>query len=536
MTLLPFVLCTWLATGCLSALITVQDTEKHAMLFSTVILKCDYSTSAQIQDVLVTWLFKSFCKDPIFDYYSADYQAGLQLGQDPSNDCNDNQRTVRIVVQKQGQNEPMLGMDYRQRKITIQNKADLVISEVMWWDHGVYFCSLQARGDTSGDMDKEVKMIVLHWLTVLFIVLGGLLLILLLSICWCQCCPQCCCCYVQCPCCPTRCCCPEKAIARHRYMKQAEALFPWVVDQPMYAGAANSKSSSYQLNPLLQQDISLQNSLPVMRQASYPPSTNRVLDFLETEIKNLNTVQPAGSHYGGGHQQSVLSSLGDIGVRNVERRVIQLPPIEHIIGSQRTSNSSQQRRNMNSWDPLEGDRDRRRNRSLEDSYSTEMDWREQDRHRNERAHGYRRETPSGGRTRRDPSPYRRHDRDYHSDDSIYDDRRGRSNVSSARTQNPNRRASPERGEQRSGRSPDRHSRQQQRRRSLSPPHRRGSWSSEDEREHPRGRRERRDYEWPEKPPSYKSIDVTVGKSSAHRPGTGRQSDRASSRSGRSMVI
>ena len=52
---------------------------------------------------------------------SEGYQASLQLGQDPSNDCPDRQRTVRTVIQKRGQNEPILGADYRERRITIQN-------------------------------------------------------------------------------------------------------------------------------------------------------------------------------------------------------------------------------------------------------------------------------------------------------------------------------------------------------------------------------------------------------------------------------
>lgn len=64
--------------GCLSLLVTVQDTERYTTLFASITLKCDYSTSAQLQDVVVTWRFKSFCKDPIFDYYSAcEYQACL---------------------------------------------------------------------------------------------------------------------------------------------------------------------------------------------------------------------------------------------------------------------------------------------------------------------------------------------------------------------------------------------------------------------------------------------------------------------------
>ncbi|MEQ2259784.1 Immunoglobulin-like domain-containing receptor 1, partial [Xenotaenia resolanae] len=88
------------------------------------------------------------------------YQSALQLGQDPANDCQDSQRTVRVVIQKRGTNEPTLGAEYRERKITIQNKADLVINEVMWWDNGVYFCAVDAPGDTTGDSDKEVKLIV----------------------------------------------------------------------------------------------------------------------------------------------------------------------------------------------------------------------------------------------------------------------------------------------------------------------------------------------------------------------------------------
>nr|KAF6477725.1 immunoglobulin like domain containing receptor 1 [Molossus molossus] len=244
---------TWLPTGCLSLLVTVQHTERYVTLFASVVLKCDYTTSAQLQDVVVTWRFKSFCKDPIFDYYSASYQAALSLGQDPSNDCNDSQREVRIVAQRRGQNEPVLGVDYRQRKITIQNRADLVINEVMWWDHGVYYCTIEAPGDTSGDPDKEVKLIVLHWLTVIFIILGALLLLLLIGVCWCQCCPQYCCCYIRCPCCPDRCCCPEEALARHRYMKQAQALGPQMMEKPLYWGAdRSSQFSSYPMTQLLQ--------------------------------------------------------------------------------------------------------------------------------------------------------------------------------------------------------------------------------------------------------------------------------------------
>lgn len=49
------------------------------------------------------------------------YQSALQLGQDPANDCPDRQRTIRTVIQKRGTNEPTLGPEYRERKISIQN-------------------------------------------------------------------------------------------------------------------------------------------------------------------------------------------------------------------------------------------------------------------------------------------------------------------------------------------------------------------------------------------------------------------------------
>ncbi|XP_029434676.1 immunoglobulin-like domain-containing receptor 1 isoform X2 [Rhinatrema bivittatum] len=424
--------------------------------------------------------------------------------------------------------------------------ADLVISEVMWWDHGVYYCAVEAPGDTSGDPDKEVKLVVLHWLTVLFIIMGAVLLFIFIAICWCQCCPQCCCCHVRCPCCPTKCCCPEEALARHRYMKQAQGLLPWMMEKPMYLGGErNSYHSSYQLNPLLQRDFSLQNSFPIFQQPNYPPPSNKVLDYLEAEIKNLNTVQPLQTGMkcsSGSHHPSMLSSLGEIEVRDVERRVIQLPPIiEHITASQRTSNSSRQRSNRaGSWDPLEDERDRRQNQALVDPRSSggssSHNRVSRERQHENRPYSQREEAYHSGHysSRRDASPIRRQDRGSYSDDSYCDGPRGRPNCRS------NRRWSPDRRKNRSGRrgSPERTLGPRGRRRSYSPPSRHGSWSSDEDRDRPRGRSRRRDghhSEWPEeKPPSYRSLDITVGKSHNYR--VDRQSDRASSRSGRSVII
>nr|XP_058151703.1 immunoglobulin-like domain-containing receptor 1 isoform X2 [Dasypus novemcinctus] len=510
-------LVTCLPAGCLSLLVTVQDTERYVTLFASVILKCDYTTSAQLQDVVVTWRFKSFCKDPIFDYYSASYQAALSLGQDPSNDCNDSQREVRIVAQRRGQNEPVLGVDYRQRKITIQNRADLVINEVMWWDHGVYYCTIEAPGDTSGDPDKEVKLIVLHWLTVIFITAGALLLLLLIGVCWCQCCPQYCCCYIRCPCCPARCCCPEEALARHRYMKQVQALGPQMMEKPLYWGAdRSSQVSSYPMHPLLQRDLSLRSSvaqMPMTQTAAYPPVANGVLEYLEKELRNLNPAQALPPDFRAGPGQprhpSMLSSLGP---EVIERRIIHLPPLARgLPSSQRTSNSSHQQW-LTQIPPAPWDlREERRQHHYSDFHQAlqgrqPKPWASELRE----LEGSRSGRHRGSRPNSSPSPWS--GRDSLSDGPSSSEGRWRPSSPPLRSHYPERPRRPRPRE--SGPRPRR-----RRPRSHSPPLPSGlsSWSSEEERErHPpsRGahRRRSRSPDWPEeKPPSYRSLDVMPGK-------------------------
>lgn len=57
-------------TDLLAIQVNVPKTERSTALFSSVTLLCDYTTSANLQDVLVTWRFKSFCQDPVLEYYS----------------------------------------------------------------------------------------------------------------------------------------------------------------------------------------------------------------------------------------------------------------------------------------------------------------------------------------------------------------------------------------------------------------------------------------------------------------------------------
>ncbi|XP_070262401.1 immunoglobulin-like domain-containing receptor 1 isoform X5 [Myotis yumanensis] len=470
---------TWLPTGCLSLLVTVQHTERYVTLFASVVLKCDYTTSAQLQDVVVTWRFKSFCKDPIFDYYSASYQAALSLGQDPSNDCNDSQREVRIVAQRRGQNEPVLGADYRQRKITIQNRADLVINEVMWWDHGVYYCAIEAPGDTSGDPDKEVKLIVLP-------------------------------------------------LARHRYMKQAQALGPQMMEKPLYWGAdRSSQFSSYPMNQLLQRDLSLRSSLPQMpmtQPTNHPPITNGVLEYLEKELRNLNPAQPLPPNLKAisGQPCSMLSSLGS---EVVERRIIRLPPLRDLPSSLMTSNSSHQHWLApippGAWDLREERRQHHHSgfhQELQDRQPRRwaLEGRELDQLRSGRHRSSRPNTSS--------RPWS--DRDSLSDVPSSSEDRWRFTHLPLRSRYPDRPRRPSPRE-----SVHRH--QRRRPRSYSPPLPSGlsSWSSEEEKERqPRnwGARRRRSHSpnWPEeKPPSYRSLDVIPGKNGRKKGNVERRSSK-----------
>ncbi|XP_042349121.1 immunoglobulin-like domain-containing receptor 1 [Plectropomus leopardus] len=496
--------------------VIVPQEQRSTALFASVTLRCDFSTSANLQDVLVTWRYKSFCKDPVLEYYSTAYQSALQLGQDPSNDCPDRQRTVRVVIQKRGSNEPTLGAEYRERKITIQNKADLVINEVMWWDNGVYFCAVEAAGDTSGDNDKEVKLIVYHWLTVLFIIIGALLLIILFCICCCQCCPQRCCCYVRCPCCPQQCCCPEKAVMQHRMMKEAQrAMAPWVGGQPVYAPMTHASS---QMNPLLYPGSVSGKSIPLKPMPLPPPqssaysmpppsvhtpaNSNHVLDYLENQVRGMDMTSPllqsqppppqhmqhmppppqhmpAGVPFSPG-PPSMISALDD---GPTERRIITLPPIRETsrippaAPKTRPPSSSESSRSGFGRRDERGAAGRRypsptRSRGIPRSYSEES--------LDGRSHG----RPHGGMDR----PRSR------SRDDLFDSRsRGHYSPPASRRS------------------------------------RGGSWSSDDEMSSRRGGGRRGGGGWVDKPPSYTEYEP------GQKPGA-RRNERYSPRSGTSVVI
>ncbi|XP_051921608.1 lipolysis-stimulated lipoprotein receptor isoform X1 [Hippocampus zosterae] len=234
------------------------------ILFQPVTLTCNFQSTAS-QPPVVTWRYKSYCRDPVQAALNPSSADNILSQNNPNYDanieCADSQRTVRIVASKQG-SAVTLGSEYQGRKISIINNADLNIAQTAWGDSGVYVCSVISSQDLTGNGEDYTELIVLErksdttdllpgidllvmedWLLVVVVVLGFLLLLMLIGICWCQCCPHTCCCYVSCPCCPDRCCCPRalyeagKAVKKGMSNQYAATVYaPSMYAQPGYSG------------------------------------------------------------------------------------------------------------------------------------------------------------------------------------------------------------------------------------------------------------------------------------------------------------
>ncbi|XP_008273798.1 immunoglobulin-like domain-containing receptor 2 isoform X2 [Stegastes partitus] len=211
--------------------VTVREKQRFAMLFQSVVLPCQYQTGS-IQTPVVQWWYKSYCRDRTRESFTLPESLGYkasELGATSHLECSDTSRTVRIVASAQGPSMT-LAEHYKGRDIAIVNKADLRIGELQWGDSGVYFCKVVIADDLEGKNEAQLELLVLEWAFVGSVVLGSILFLLLLGICWCQCCPHSCCCYVRCCCCPDTCCCP-----RHLYEAGKMAKSPQPPQQvPVY--------------------------------------------------------------------------------------------------------------------------------------------------------------------------------------------------------------------------------------------------------------------------------------------------------------
>ncbi|XP_067414619.1 lipolysis-stimulated lipoprotein receptor isoform X2 [Emydura macquarii macquarii] len=332
--------------------VTVLNPFNVVILFQPVTLQCNYQTSAT-QPPIVTWKYKSYCRSRLADAFnpsSQESQLTNQLqqnnpGYNPYVECQDNTRTVRVVATKQG-NAVTLGDFYQGRRITITNNADLSIDQTAWGDSGVYYCTVTSSQDLQGNNEAYAELIVLDWLFVILVVLGFLLILLLFGICWCQCCPHTCCCYIRCPCCPEKCCCPE---ALYTAGKAATAGVPSVYDpsvgapsiyahphpvklgppaamipmgpmSPMYNGygAEYDRASSVGGNssqvPLLRDTDSGRNSAVrsgYRIQANQQDDSMRVLYYMEKELANFDPTRP-GQANGKLEKASVMSEVSSL--------------------------------------------------------------------------------------------------------------------------------------------------------------------------------------------------------------------------------
>ncbi|XP_059728904.1 lipolysis-stimulated lipoprotein receptor-like isoform X3 [Haemorhous mexicanus] len=183
--------------------VSVPEPRTVALLFQPVLLRCDFQVSSPGPAPIVTWKYKSFCPDtwasPGGTWDSPGEAAGA---------CPDSARTVRIVATKQGE-QVTLGDFYLGRAVTIRGGAELSLGPAAWGDSGLYLCTVTSTSDLQGNNEGVAELVVLDWLFVVLVALGAGLVALGAGLCWCQCCPHTCCCYLRCPCCPRTCCCPE---------------------------------------------------------------------------------------------------------------------------------------------------------------------------------------------------------------------------------------------------------------------------------------------------------------------------------------
>uniref|UniRef100_A0A3Q3EE73 Immunoglobulin-like domain containing receptor 2 n=1 Tax=Kryptolebias marmoratus TaxID=37003 RepID=A0A3Q3EE73_KRYMA len=214
--------------------VIVREKQRIRILFQSVVLPCEYQTPSK-QTPMVQWWYKSYCRDRTRDAFTLPERLGVkasELGATAHLECSDSSRTIRPVASTQG-TSVTLGAQYKGRDISIENKADLRIGELQWGDSGVYFCKVTISDDVEGTNEDKIELLVLEWAFVGSVVLGSILFLLLLGICWCQCCPHSCCCYVRCCCCPDTCCCPRHLYEAGKMAKSRQAaqvpVYPYYI-------------------------------------------------------------------------------------------------------------------------------------------------------------------------------------------------------------------------------------------------------------------------------------------------------------------
>ncbi|XP_053561843.1 immunoglobulin-like domain-containing receptor 2 isoform X2 [Bombina bombina] len=338
---------TGVISGCLSLVwvtavtsavqVTMPEHKKIAMLFQPTVLQCGYTTTSA-KPALVQWKYKSFCQDrteETLGIKAPQTKSSSGLGRDQNLDCADGSRTVRSVASKQG-STVTLGDFYKGRDITIIHDADLQFGNLQWGDSGLYYCNVVTPDDLEGKNEDRVELLVMdksdvladllpsfeveimpEWVFVSLVILGTFLFFLMVGVCWCQCCPHSCCCYVRCPCCPETCCCPR---ALYEAGKAAKSGYPppvptacppyYISTIPVAPVPAPMLMEKQHVPPLVQSD-SLGGQNAVRKgyriQADKERDSMKVLYYVEKELAQFDPARRMRERYS--HTISELSSL-----------------------------------------------------------------------------------------------------------------------------------------------------------------------------------------------------------------------------------
>ncbi|XP_028258299.1 immunoglobulin-like domain-containing receptor 2 isoform X2 [Parambassis ranga] len=325
-----------LPSSCSGVHVFVRDEKRYAVLFQSVVLPCQY-TSVSTQTAVVQWVYKSYCRDRTRDSFSFHDSlsgslggGGLTTGTGGVNvgyesgmtanylDCSDNSRTVRTVASISG-SSVTLSEYYKNRDISIINKADLRIGEVQWGDSGVYICKVVISDDLEGQNEASVELLVLEWVFVVAVVLGSVLFLLLVGVCWCQCCPHSCCCYVSCWCCPDTCCCPRHLYEAGKGIKTGTSTPQTPVYPPYFVSGVPAMvpiappSLVDKMSTVPPSDGTVLTAVP-MHAVGVPyrvPSSQdqnslRVLQYVEKQLAHFNPARSIS------HQSCSLSELSSL--------------------------------------------------------------------------------------------------------------------------------------------------------------------------------------------------------------------------------
>ncbi|XP_045909469.1 immunoglobulin-like domain-containing receptor 2 isoform X3 [Micropterus dolomieu] len=327
------------ASVCDGVHVTVRQEQQFAMLFQSVVLPCQYQT-ASTQIPVVQWWYKSYCRDRTRESFTVPQSLGVhasELGATSHLECSDSSRTVRVVASAQGASMT-LAEHYKGRDIAIINKADLRIGKLQWGDSGVYFCKVIISDDLEGKNEAHLELLVLEWAFVGSVVLGSILFLLLMGICWCQCCPHSCCCYVRCCCCPDTCCCPRHLYEAGKMAKNGPPaqipVYPYYI--PGVPTVVPLAPSSH-VDPKIASIPSVENNLAGVRsgyrlKASPDQDSMKVLCYIEKELAQFPSVKMAALKPSSMSELSSLHDGGNTDFRHTYQTVQMkaLPPIADL--------------------------------------------------------------------------------------------------------------------------------------------------------------------------------------------------------------